>query len=138
MTCRASRTRPCRRTRRFTPSSVRPPPAAFDLAGKNAASVDAVPLAFAGCGGDDQQQHAARPEATPTQSEATPEATQAPVTFASPTDGQAVSGPVKVRVDLADLELDAENVGKEPEPESPISEASAPRIVATPMPRCSS
>ena len=72
-------------------------------------------VAFAGCGGDDEQQQAATPEPTPIEAEATPEATQAEVTFASPTDGETVSGPVKVRVDLSGFEIDSENVGKEPE-----------------------
>ena len=68
-------------------------------------------VALAGCGGDDAQQQAAAPEATPTQAEAT----QGRVTFTSPTDGQALSGPVKVRVDLAGFEIDPENVGRPPE-----------------------
>jgi hypothetical protein len=72
-------------------------------------------VAFAGCGGEDEQQQAAAPEATPTEAEATPEATQSQVTFASPTDGETVNGPVKVRVDMTDFEIDPENVGKAPE-----------------------
>ncbi len=72
-------------------------------------------VAFAGCGGDDEQQQAATPGPTPTEAEATPEATQSEVTFASPTDGQTVSGPVRVSVDVSGFEIDPENVGKQPE-----------------------
>ena len=72
-------------------------------------------VALAGCGGGDEQQQAATPQPTPNEAEATPEATQSEITFASPTDGQTVSGPVEVSVDLAGFELDPENVGKQPE-----------------------
>lgn len=72
-------------------------------------------VAFAGCGGDDEAQQAATPEPTPTEAEATTEATQAEVAFASPTDGQTVSGPVQARVDLTGFQIDPENVGKQPE-----------------------
>lgn len=72
-------------------------------------------VAFAGCGGDDEQQQAAMTEPTPTEAEATPEATQSEVTFASPTDGQTVSGHVRVSVDVSGFEIDPENVGKQPE-----------------------
>ncbi len=58
-------------------------------------------VAFAGCGSADEQQQAATPESTPAQAQTTPEATQSEATFATPTDGQTVSGPVKVSVDLA-------------------------------------
>ena len=72
-------------------------------------------VGFAGCGGDDEQQQAATPEPTPTEAEATPEATQSEVAFVAPTDGQTVSGPVKVSVDLTGFEIDPDNVGKAPE-----------------------
>jgi hypothetical protein len=72
-------------------------------------------VAFAGCGGDDEQQQAATPERTPAAAEATPEAPQSEVAFAAPTDGQTVSGPVKVSVDVSGFEIDPENVGKQPE-----------------------
>ena len=68
-------------------------------------------VAFAGCGGDDEQQQAATPEPTPTEAEAT----EAEVTFASPNDGDTVSGPVKVKVELTGFEIDPDNVGKKPE-----------------------
>ncbi len=58
-------------------------------------------VAFAGCGSADEQQQAATPESTPAPAQTTPEATQSEATFATPTDGQTVSGPVKVSVDLA-------------------------------------
>ncbi len=72
-------------------------------------------VAFAGCGGDDEQQQAATPEPTPAAEEATPAAAQPEVTFTSPGDGETVSGPVKVSVDLSGFEIDPENVGKAPE-----------------------
>ena len=37
------------------------------------------------------------------------------MTFASPTDGQTVNGPVRVRVNLEGFEIDPENVGKQPQ-----------------------
>jgi hypothetical protein len=70
-------------------------------------------VALAGCGGDEQQ--AAAPESTPAPVPASQEATQPKVSFASPADGEFVSGPVRVQVDLTGFELDPEDVGKQPE-----------------------
>ena len=67
-------------------------------------------LAFvAGCGDEGGE------EASPAQTAAPAEETQAKVSFTSPREGETLSGAVKARVSLTGFQIDPQNVGKQPE-----------------------
>ena len=69
-------------------------------------------LAFlAGCGNEEREQRSA----APTETAARAEETQAKVSFSSPTEGETISDVVRARVKLSGFQIDADNVGRQPQ-----------------------